>query len=115
MRVLWAVDQWCAIAAILGFAYRFRHADGAALRYLTAAVFPVYVLHQTIIVVLAHSLKPLALPQLVESATLIVVTAALCLAGYEIIRRQRWLRPLFGLPAMTPLRAAPVIKKETAT
>ncbi|MEA9927545.1 hypothetical protein [Xanthomonas campestris] len=54
LRVLWAVDQWCAIAAILGFAYRFRRADGAALRYLTAAVFPVYVLHQTIIVVLAH-------------------------------------------------------------
>ncbi len=25
LRVLWAVDQWCAIAAILGFAYRFRH------------------------------------------------------------------------------------------
>ncbi|WP_337590256.1 hypothetical protein [Xanthomonas campestris] len=78
-------------------------------------MFPVYVLHQTIILVLAHSLKPRALPQLVESATLIVVTAALCLAGYEIIRRQRWLRPLFGLPAMTRLRAAPVIKKETAT
>ncbi|WP_285447281.1 hypothetical protein [Xanthomonas sp. LMC-A-07] len=115
LRVLWAVDQWCAIAAILGFAYRFRHADGAALRYLTAAVFPVYVLHQTIIVVLAHSLKPLALPQLVESATLIVATAALCLARYEIIRRQRWLRPLFGLPAMTRLRAAPVIKQEAAT
>ncbi|MFS8421197.1 acyltransferase [Xanthomonas campestris pv. campestris] len=115
LRVLWAVDQWCAIAAVLGFAYRFRHADGAALRYLTAAVFPVYVLHQTIIVVLAHSLTPLALPQLVESATLIVATAALCLAGHEVIRRQRWLRPLSGLPAMTRLRAASVIKKETAT
>ncbi|MCS3846399.1 membrane-bound acyltransferase YfiQ involved in biofilm formation [Xanthomonas campestris] len=96
LRVLWAVDPWCAIAAILGFAYRFRHADGAALRYLTAAVFPVYVLHQTIILVLAHSLKPRALPQLVESATLIVATAALCLAGYEVIRRQRWLRPLLA-------------------
>ncbi|WP_274348820.1 hypothetical protein [Xanthomonas campestris] len=53
-------------------------------------------LHQTIIVVLAHSLKPLALPQLVESATLIVATAAMCLAGYEVIRRQRWLRPLLA-------------------
>ncbi|MBB5865852.1 hypothetical protein [Xanthomonas sp. 3058] len=84
------------------------------MRYLTAAVFPVYVLHQTIIVVLAHSLKPLALPQLVESATLIVATAVLCLAGYEVIRRRRWRRPLFGLPAMATLRAAPFIKNETA-
>ncbi|MBB4729649.1 MULTISPECIES: acyltransferase family protein [Xanthomonas] len=113
LRAVWAVEQWCAIAAILGFAYRFRHADGAVLRYLTAAVFPVYVLHQTIIVVLAHSLKPLALPQLAESATLIVATAVLCLASYEVIRKQRWLRPLFGLPTLPAPRAAIPIKGET--
>ncbi len=113
LRAVWAVEQWCAIAAILGFAYRFRHADGAVLRYLTAAVFPVYVLHQTIIVVLAHSLKPLALPQLAESATLIVATAVLCLVSYEVIRKKRWLRPLFGLPTLPAPRAAIPIKGET--
>ncbi len=98
LRVAWAVDQWCAIAALFGFAYRFRHADSAVLRYLTAAVFPVYVLHQTVIVVLAWNLRPAALPPALEGPLLVVATFALCLAGYEAIRRIGWLRPLFGLP-----------------
>jgi peptidoglycan/LPS O-acetylase OafA/YrhL len=98
MRVLWALNQWCSIAAILGFAWRFREADGPVLRYLVPAVFPIYILHQTIIVVIAHHLKPLAVPPLLEGPLLVLVTFALCFAGYEIIRRIKPLRPLFGLP-----------------
>lgn len=97
LRVAWAVDQWCAIAALLGFAYRFRYADNRALRYLAPAVFPVYILHQTVIVVLAHQLKPWRLPPLLEGPLLVAATFALCLAGYEVVRRIGWLRPLFGL------------------
>lgn len=99
LRIVWAVDQWSAIAALLGFSYRWRHADSPALRYLTVAVFPLYILHQTVIVVLAHSLKPMDIPPGVEAALLIISTFALCLAAHEIIRRSRWLRPLFGLRA----------------
>ena len=97
LRVAWAIDQWCAIAAAFGFAYRFRNADSAALRYLAPAIFPVYILHQSVIVILAHNAKPLALPPLLEGPLLVAATFALCLLGYEIIRRIGWLRPLFGL------------------
>lgn len=97
LRVAWAANQWCAIAAAFGFAYRLRNVDSAALRYLTPAVFPVYILHQTIIIVLAHDAKPLNLPPLVEGPLLVLLTFALCFGGYEIIRRVPPLRPLFGL------------------
>ncbi|MGE8226523.1 MAG: acyltransferase family protein [Stenotrophomonas sp.] len=97
LRVAWAVDQWCAIAALLGFAYRWREADSPLLRYLTLAVFPLYILHQTVIVVLAHRLKPLQLQPGIEAALLIVATFALCLGAYELIKRCGPLRPLFGL------------------
>ena len=97
LRVAWAVDQWCAIAALLGFAYRWREADSPLLRYLTLAVFPLYILHQTVIVVLAHKLKPLQLQPGIEAMLLIVATFALCLSAYEIIKRCGPLRPLFGL------------------
>lgn len=97
LRVIWAVDQWCAIAALLGSAYRWREADSPVLRYLTLAVFPLYILHQTVIVVLAHTLKPLQLNPGTEAIILIVVTFALCLGAYELIRRCTPLRPLFGL------------------
>ena len=97
LRVAWAVDQWCAIAAAFGFAYRFRNADSAALRYLVPAVFPVYILHQTVIVALAHNARLLALPPLLEGLLLVLLTFAACFGGYELIRRIDWLRPCFGL------------------
>ena len=99
LRVVWAVDQWCAIAALLGFAYRLRHADSPLLRYLTLAVFPLYILHQSVIVVLAHKLKPLQLEPGIEAVILIAATFVLCLVAFELIRRCAPLRPLFGLPA----------------
>ncbi|HEX7991315.1 MAG TPA: hypothetical protein VF513_14280, partial [Stenotrophomonas sp.] len=110
-RVAWAVDQWCAIAALLGFAYRWREADSPLLRYLTLAVFPLYILHQTVIVVLAHKLKPLQLQPGIEAALLIVATFALCLGAYELIKRCGPLRPLFGLRSRPAERIVRVTAK----
>ena len=97
-RVIYAVNQWTALAAVLGFARQWAPGDSPARRYLTAAVFPFYILHQTVIVVLAHGLKPLALAPAVEGPLLVAATFAACFAGFELVRRVRWLRPLFGLP-----------------
>lgn len=117
MRLMWGLNQWSAIVAILGFARRLAPGDSPALRYLGQAIFPVYILHQTLIVVLAHNLKPLRLPVAVEGPLLVATTFALAFGGYELIRRIPPLRPLFGLkyrerdvaaerpaPAATPVR-----------
>jgi hypothetical protein len=98
VRGLYGAEQWLAIVAVLGFARRHLAHDNAARRYLTAAIFPVYILHQTVIVVVAHSLKPAHLDSALEGALLVLVTASACFLGYEAIRRMRILRPLFGLP-----------------
>jgi glucan biosynthesis protein C len=113
-RAVWAMFQWSAIAAILGFARGIAFRDGAALRYLREAVFPVYILHQTLIIVLAHNAQPLGLRPAIEGPLLVLATFALSFAGFELVRRVRWLRPLFGLkmaepaarPAATPTAAA---------
>ncbi|WP_299342499.1 acyltransferase family protein [uncultured Pseudoxanthomonas sp.] len=114
MRMAWALNQWCAIVAVLGFAHRMRPGDSPALRYLVAAVFPVYILHQTVIVVVAHHLKPLAIPPLAEGPLLIAITFAACFAGYEAIRRVRWLRPLFGLTRAKAVPARPPLATRTS-
>ncbi|WP_296282933.1 acyltransferase family protein [Pseudoxanthomonas sp.] len=114
MRMAWALNQWCAIVAVLGFAHRMRPGDSPALRYLVAAVFPVYILHQTVIVVVAHHLKPLAIPPLAEGPLLIAITFAACFAGYEAIRRVRWLRPLFGLTRAKAVTADPPLATRTS-
>ena len=107
---LWGVMEWAAITAILGYARSWNPKDSPLLRYLTIAVFPFYILHQTVIVVLAHSLKPLHIAPALEGPLLIAVTFMACLLGYETIRRVAWLRPLFGLkrePVLPHVRGAP--------
>lgn len=97
MRVLYAVDQWTAIVAVLGFGARHFTWDGPILRTLTEAVFPFYIVHQTIIVVAGHNLKSLGLSGPAEGCLLIAITAAGCWIAYEGARRVAPLRPLFGL------------------
>lgn len=105
-RMIYGAEQWLAIVAALGFARRHLSRDSAARRYLTTAIFPVYILHQTVIVVLAHALKPTQLNPGVEGLLLVLVTATTCLVGFEVIRRVRLLRPLFGL-ALGPASRSP--------
>lgn len=114
-RVVWALFQWAAIAAIFGFVRGIAFADSPALRYLRDAVFPIYILHQTIIVVLAHNAQPLGLHPGIEGPLLVMATFALCFLGFEIVRRMRWLRPLFGLKTSPPARSQPAALHSTAT
>jgi glucans biosynthesis protein C len=101
-RIVYCAEQWLAIAAVVGFAHRHLTQDSPARRYLTTAIFPVYILHQTVIVVVAHALKPSNLYPPVEGMLLVLVTVATCFLGYEAIRRVRLLRPLFGLERGPP-------------
>jgi hypothetical protein len=98
--IFYSMLQWCAIVGVIGFARRYLTHDGPARRYLTDAVFPVYILHQTVTILLARVLAPAALAPGLEAAVLVLGTYALCFAGYEGVRRVRWLRPLFGLKAL---------------
>lgn len=96
-RVLYAAFQWCAIVGLVGFARRHLKGDGPARRYLTDAIFPCYIVHQTVIIVAAWQLKPLKLSAAVEAPLLVALMAAACIATYEVARRIALLRPLFGL------------------
>ncbi len=103
--VLGAARHWLPVLAALGFARRFLHdRDGPWRRTLNEAVFPAYIVHQTVIVIAAHTLAQRAWPQGVEAAAVVLITAASCAATYALVRRVGWLRPWFG---MAPRRAAP--------
>jgi surface polysaccharide O-acyltransferase-like enzyme len=106
MRFVYATDTWCAIVAILGFGAKHLNRETPALRYLTLGVFPFYLVHQTLIVVMAHHLAKLGLPQGVEALVLIASTFAGCFATYEIVRRIPGVRILFGLKGQPPARAS---------
>ena len=58
-RLLYGSLQWWALVAACGFARRWLDFDSAARRWLTGAVFCVYILHQTVIVLLTRATLPL--------------------------------------------------------
>ena len=98
--LVWSLMQWCALLAALGFARQHLNVDNAARRYLTEAVFPLYIVHQTLIILLAHSLRPAALGAGLEACVLVLGTLVISLLLFELLRRVPWLdglRPFMGL------------------
>ena len=93
------VQGWCAVIALLGIADRFWNRDHRWRATLTEAVFPFYIIHQTIIVVLGWWLLGLGLPPLAEFVVILCATIAGCWLFYDLGRRVGWLRPLIGLRA----------------
>ncbi len=100
MRGVHELDAWCAIVAAIGFAHLYlKHADGPVRQLLTQAIFPFYLIHQTIIVVAGHHLDLLQLPLWIEAPLLIGVTALGCWIFFDLGRRVPPLRVWVGLPS----------------
>lgn len=96
-RVAYGVEQWAMIVAVLGFARQYLNQSSALLRYLSRGVFPFYIIHQTLIVVIGHNLTPFNLPVVPESLLIITLTVAGCFATYELARRIGRLGVLLGV------------------
>lgn len=90
---------WWSLCAVLGWSKAFLGRPWPWLRWANEAVFPWYVLHQSLIVLIAYWLVPLRLPAAVESTAVLAGTVAGCWLGFAVIRRVPVLRPLFGLKA----------------
>lgn len=109
MGILRAVYAWLVIIALLGLARTFLSWKSSWLGYLTEAVFPWYILHQTIIVMVGYAMIGSGLPLWLEATLILVATLGGCILLHEcVIRRIWWLRPLFGLKSMRkPVTATP--------
>lgn len=99
------IQGWCAIVALVGVADRFLNHDFPIRATLTEAVFPFYIIHQSIIVLVGWWLLPTGVGQAGAFAILLTATAAGCLAFYVIGRQIGPLRPLIGLARKDKLAA----------
>lgn len=109
-HVLFAVARefqaWGTIVALIGLADRYWNREHRLRPMLTEAVFPFYIIHQTIIVMLGWYLLPLALPALAEFAILLPATVIGCWLFYWLGRQVAPLRPLIGLRLARANRSA---------
>jgi surface polysaccharide O-acyltransferase-like enzyme len=89
---------WTTILSICGFARKYLDRDSPLLRYLTEAVFPFYIIHQTVIVAIGYGVvqSSAGIPvKLTVLTTLSFIT--IFLLYHFIIRRTRVTRFLFGM------------------
>jgi glucan biosynthesis protein C len=92
------INRWLWIVAVLGWGHQLLNRPMKWLPYATEAVYPWYILHQTITVVAGVYLSKLALGPVVEPVLLLIATIGGCFLLHEFaIRRTPLLRPLFGL------------------
>lgn len=88
---------WCAIVALLGIADRFWNRDHPWRATLTEAVFPFYLIHQTIIVVVAWWCLSTGLGNAESFAVLVATTTLGCWLFYRVGRAIPGVRLLIGL------------------
>ena len=113
LRLSRALYTAAAMLAALAWARALLNRPWRWLPYATEAVFPWYILHQSLIVVLVFVLAPMELGPVAEPLLVLLGMVAGCgLLHHALIRRSPVLRPLFGLkplrtPARTPAATAP--------
>lgn len=92
------LNRWLWIITALGWGHHFLNRPFRWLPYATEAVYPWYILHQTITITAGYQLSKLALGPVVEPVLLLVATIGGCFLIHEfVIRRTPLLRPFFGL------------------
>ena len=122
MRALKGLSGWFWVLAIMGFARTVgkkpsvnSRSDGAptVLQRLTAytaeALLPIYILHQTVIVLLAFYIVEWPIPAALRYLVLCLASFAVIIAVYDVaVRRTRVTRWLFGMKApMGPIEQQP--------
>ena len=92
------LNRWLWILAVLGWGHHLLNKPMKWLPYATEAVYPWYILHQTIILVVGYNLAQLKLGPFIESTLVLIATIGGCFMLHEfVIRRVGFLRPLIGL------------------
>lgn len=97
VQTIICTNIWCWLLTVTGYARTFLNRLSPQLSYMNEAILPWYILHQTMIIILAMQLKTFNLPLWLDAALLIIGTFSICAVLYEVIRRAQLLRFLFGM------------------
>ena len=91
-------NQWSWILAVFGFAARYLNRSSKTLKYRNQAVYPFYILHQTLTIILGYWVMDFDWHYGMKFIVMAIGTFGGCWVLYElVIRRIAILRPLFGL------------------
>ncbi len=99
--LLWEIEQrllaWVGILAVLGNGRRYLEFNNKFTSYFTPAAFPLYIFHQTIIVITGYFTISRIDGFLTQYVIICLTSFGLTIAMYELCRRIRVTRFLFGI------------------
>jgi len=107
-RIARSTEAWSAIVALVGLADTHWNRDSKWRPMLAEAVFPFYIIHQTVIIVVGYWLLSTATSGLERFLVLVAATAVGCWAFYLVGRTIEPLRPLIGLKRRNAAKPVPV-------
>ncbi len=97
MDMLYTAQRLVGVLLMLALAQRFLNHDHPKLALLNCAVFPFYLLHQSVIIGLAFYLSKLQLGGFVEPLLILSLTFIICWLVFIVARRVDLLSPLLGI------------------
>jgi glucan biosynthesis protein C len=104
-----SLQIWSIILASIGFARKYLNFSNRYLSYLTSAVYPFYILHQTIIVATGYYVTQWSLPISVKLVFLILICFGLIFGIYHFLVRPFIVpRILFGLKPKEKKKVIPL-------
>jgi glucans biosynthesis protein C len=105
-----ALNAWFWVLAIIGYGKQYINKKHSVLNYVNEAVYPFYILHQTIIVILAYYVVQTNDTITAKYGFIVIVSFFLSVSLYHVlIRPYKAIRLLFGMsPAAKSKPAKPV-------
>jgi len=97
VNALAALESMSWVIAAWGFASRHLDRPSGTLRYLSSAVFPVFIIHLPVQLLVSWFLIPLGMHPFLKLILLLVLTLSVSVGVYEIVKRVGFIRPLFGM------------------
>lgn len=94
---LFVLTGWTGALALLGTGRHLLNFSTAATTYLSAASYPVYIIHHAVLVAVAYYLIAVPVAPVVQYTLIVLITLLVTFACYEIIRRIPVVRILFGV------------------
>jgi glucan biosynthesis protein C len=111
--VLQTYNLWFWLIAFFGLGIRYLNKGSKALSYATTAVYPFYILHQTIIVIIAYYVVQWDIPLEFKLFLIVADSFMVILFMYEFMIRRFWVtRILFGLKASDTPFVGPSVNSE---
>lgn len=92
------INTWSWILAVFGFASKYLNKESEIVKYRNRAVYPFYILHQTVTIIIGYQLMDSPLHYGWKFLIMATGTFGICLIIYEfLIKRIKFLHPLFGV------------------